>query len=197
MWYLHFASQDDVAAVISGLVGAAVVLILGVTQRKRGRQRILVTDYRRGVHFSNGAFKEVLPPGSHTFNPEHDQITIVDMRPQPIVIERQVFQDAMGAQAIISIGTELIVENPQLAATALRDQIKDAYVLVRDTLRAIMPTLVVSGMGENRASVKTALSQAIASELKKVGMGITDIEITELWAGIPVIHVGATTGVVQ
>jgi len=197
MWFFHFASSDDFGAISSGIVGAAVVATLMITQSKRGKKRILITDYRRGVHFSNGAFKCVLPPGSHKYNPERDQITIVDMRPQPILVERQAFQDAVGAQAIISIGTELIVRDPQLVATSLRDQIRDSYTIVRDTLRTIVPSQVVAGAGNNRASIEAALTQGITTSLARVGMGITEIEITELWAFPSIVQSGITTGVVQ
>jgi hypothetical protein len=197
LWHLFFAAQDDFAAISSGLVAGAVVLVLTLTQRKRGKKRILITDYRCGIRFVNGGFVALLPPGSYRFNPERDQITIIDMRPQPILIERQVFQDAVGAQSVISIGTELVVSDPVLVANALRDQIKDAYVIVRDTLRAAAPRQVVAGMGDNRKSIEEALTKVINTELAKVGMRVPEIEITELWAAAPVLSRGPASGVVQ
>lgn len=196
-WHLFFASQDDFAAITSGLVAAAVVLTLTLTQRKRGKKRILITDYRCGIHFVNGQFVGVLSPGSYRFNPESEQITIIDMRPQPMLLERQVFQDAVGAQSVISLGTDLVVSDPRLVATALRDQIKDSFVIVRDTVRAAAPGQAVSGMGDNRKSIEEALVKAVNAELAKVGMRVPEIEITELWAASPALPQGSSTGVVQ
>ena len=197
LWHSLFLTPDDFAAISSGLVGAAVVLVLSLTQRYRGRKRILITDYRCGLRFINGEFASILPPGSYRYNPQSEQITVIDMRPQPMLLERQVFQDVVGAQAVISIGTELVVNDPRLVATALRDQIKDSFVIVRDTVRSAASRQVVAGLGDNRKSIAVSLLQAVNSELAKVGMRVPEVEITELWASTPVMQQGSASGVVQ
>lgn len=197
-WHLFAAaSQDDFAAFSSGLTAFAVVLIVAVTRFKRAKKRILITDYRCGIRFVSGEFAAVLPPGSYRFNPVREQITIVDMRPQPMLLERQTFQDAVGSQSVISISTELVVLDPQIAATKLRDQVKDSFVIVRDTLRAAVARQVVSGMGDSRKSMEESLTKAVNVELAKVGMRVPAIEITELWAAAPALPQGAISGVVQ
>jgi hypothetical protein len=163
---------------------ALIVAILVLGRRASQRKRIVITDFRRGVHFIGGVFAGVLDAGSYSFNPRKEQITIVDMRPQPVLIERLGFQDALSRQGVISIGTDLLVRDPQLASTALRDQVKDAYILARDAVRTAMSKQILPDAGDG-ADLPQTLAAAMRAELGKVGMDISDIEITELWSGPP------------
>src|SRR4029077_9395024 len=113
----------------------SVIALTILSQSRRGKKRILITDYRRGVRFVGGVFSGVLEPGSYLFDARKEQITIMDMRPQPILLERLTFQDALKQQGVVSLATEFVVRDPQLAATALRDQIKDCYLLARNAIR--------------------------------------------------------------
>ena len=173
-------TQDQI---IVGLFYVALVLTFVAAWvlrlHNRGRKRIVLTDYRRGVHFVGGTFKSVLGPGSYSYDTRKEQITIVDMRPQPILIERLAFQDALRHDGVISIGTELLVRDPHLAATTLRDEIKDAYVMVRETVRNSMSKQIAAG-SENYATLADEIKKAVDAEVSRVGMGVSEIEITEL-----------------
>lgn len=173
--FVGFFSLMAVVSVLSGLF---------LRQHNTGKKRILLTDYRRGVHFVKGEFKAVLGPGSYRYDARNEQISIVDMRPQPVLIDRLAFQDALRHESVISVGTELLVRDPRLAATALRDQIKDAYVIVRDTVRA-SASQQVAATRENSAAIGASLTAAVNTELAKVGMGVSEIEVTELWSFSP------------
>jgi hypothetical protein len=174
-------TQNDFVNISSAVSAVSVLTVFVLARRKRGKKRILITDYRRGVRFVGGVFVDVLGAGSHTYDPRKEQVTIVDMRPQPIVIERLVFQDALRHQGLISLGAELLVRDPHLAATALRDQVKDSYILARDTVRNAISQQIVSGR-DSLGAVSEAITKAVRAELGKVGMGISEIEITELWS---------------
>ena len=173
--------QDQFTGVFSLLVVISVLILYFRRQRNRGKKTILLTDYHRGVHFVNGSFQSVLGPGSYRYDPSNEQINIVDMRPQAILIERLPFQDALMHNGIISVGTELLVRDPRLAVTALRDQIKDAYVVVRETLRAELAKQIAAGP-DSTASLSESITKAINTELARVGMAVSDVEITELWS---------------
>lgn len=156
----------------------------------------MITDFRRGVHFIGGVLNGVLETGAYTYNPRKEEITIVDMRPSPILVERLSFQDALKHDGIISIGTSLVVRDPTLAATALRDQINDSYLIVRDTLKATVSQQIALDR-ESFEALQTLLASALNSSLEKVGMGISELEITELWAGTPSLQANPTNAVIQ
>jgi len=192
-----FLSQDTYTAISSGITAAAVVLVVTLGQFNKGKKRMLVTDYRRGVRFVGGVFAGILEPGSHRFDTRKEQITVVDMRPQPIVIERLGFQTAVGSQGVISIGTELFVRDPHLAAITLREEIKDSYVLVRDTVRSVAAQQVLGGMSDSLSVVAEAITKATNDALGPFGMGISPVEVTELWTGSSPLETAGRSGVVQ
>jgi hypothetical protein len=186
--------QDQFVGIFSLMAVVSVLAGTFLRQRNVGKKRILITDYRRGVHFVKGSFKSVLGPGSYRYDPRNEQLTIVDMRPQPILIERLAFQDALRQEAVISVGTELLVRDPRLAATALRDQVKDSYVIVRDTLRTVVAKQMALSR-ENSPAVAESITKAVNTELAKVGMAVSEIELTELWSRSlqPQVTVGSRT----
>jgi hypothetical protein len=172
-------TKDHIATVFYAVLVVALYSSAWISARNRRKKRIVLTDYCRGVHFVNGTFEQVLGPGSYRYDARHEQITVMDLRPQPILIERLTFQDTLRQEGIVSVGTELLVREPRVAATALRDQIKDAYVMVRDAIRSTMSTQIGAGT-EDASTVAGAITKAVNTELAKVGMGISGIEITEL-----------------
>ena len=175
----------------------AAIIVTFMFQSRRSRKRILITDYRRGVRFRGGVFAGLLEPGSYTYDPQKEQITVVDMRPQPILIERLGFQDALRNEAVVSIGTELLVSDPQRAATALRDQIKDSYIIARDTLRNAVSRQILGGPPESIGTLAETIAKAVNTELDKVGMRVSQIEITELWSGPPKLSVAPGSATIQ
>jgi hypothetical protein len=119
------------------------------------------------------------------------------MRPQPVLVERLVFQDAVNTPALISIASEMRVQDPQLASTALRDQVKDGYAILRDTLRMFVSQQILQPGAESRDALAKALNSVIDTALRKVGMTSSDLEITELWVGLPPVTAATPSGVVQ
>src|ERR1700687_6024646 len=96
-------SSQDPSATIGLITFTSVVIVIVMARVNRGKKRILIPDYRRGVLFVNGAFVKVLEPGSYPVSALKQQLTIVDMRPQPIVLERIFFQDALKNQGVVSL----------------------------------------------------------------------------------------------
>src|SRR5579872_4794872 len=115
----------------------AIVTLFFVGLRLRKAKRIFVPDYQRGVRFIRGSFANVLGPGSYQPFMSKEQITVVDMRPQPIFLERVTYRDALQNESFMSIGAELQVSDPHLAATLLKDQINGSLPIVRDALRSV------------------------------------------------------------
>lgn len=196
LFFSFFLSDDTATGISSGVTAAAIILIVTLARLNKGKKRIVITDYRRGVRFVGGVFEGILEPGSYRYDTRKEQITIVDMRPQPIVIERLGFQGPGVRQGVISVGTELLVRNPHLAATTLREEIKDSYVIVRDTVRAVTGCQVF-GAANDIPVVAEAITTAANQELSKFGMGISNVEITELWAGSPQLPTAGVSEVIQ
>src|SRR5262249_48668336 len=105
------------------------------------RKRVMITDYKKGVRFVNGVFRDVVGPGSYVVKEPKQQIKIVDMRPQPVLMERHFFQDALNHTSVISVAMELRVVDPYLATTKLRDDVKDALPMLRNAMRQALASV--------------------------------------------------------
>jgi hypothetical protein len=146
-------SSQDPSATIGLITFTSVVIVIVMARVNRGKKRILIPDYRRGVLFVNGAFVKVLEPGSYRVSALKQQLTIVDMRPQPIVLERIFFQDALKNQGVVSLALNLLVQDPHLAATTTRDQIRDGLAILRDQLRTVLSQQIADLQPETAAKL--------------------------------------------
>ena len=172
-------NADDIWAV-AFLFGTVILLSL----RFYGRRtvRVFITDYQRGVRFVDGTFRDLLEPGSYRSNRTREQITIVDMRPQPVVLERIFYQDAFSAPSVVSIAAELSVGDPYRATTQLKDPIRDSLDLIREQLRGIATQSIADARPETRHKSANEIAATLNGDLDKFGMRIANLEITELWS---------------
>jgi hypothetical protein len=172
-------NADDIWAVVFLLGGAALLFL-----RFYGRRtvRVFITDYQRGVRFVDGTFRDLLGPGSYRSNRNREQVTVVDMRPQPVVLERIFYQDAFSVPSVVSIAAELSVGDPYRATTQLKDPIRDSLDLIRDQLRGIATQSIADLGPETRHKSANEIAATLNCDLDKFGMRIANLEITELWS---------------
>jgi hypothetical protein len=161
---------------------AAVIAIRSTRLFVKKSARVFVPDYQRGVRFVDGVFREVMGPGSYNAASANEQITIVDMRPQPIVVERILYQDALQTPSVISIGAELSVADPYQATTKLKNLINDSSAIVRDALRGVVSKRIADISPEVRSKTATDIAAVLNEDLRKCGMQVTNVEITEFWS---------------
>jgi hypothetical protein len=90
-------SEDIWALIFWAGIGALFV----ARSRLRRTKRVFITDYQCGVRFVKGSFVDVLGPGIHQIYSDRQQITIIDTRPLPIVVERIFYQDILQAPSVI------------------------------------------------------------------------------------------------
>ena len=117
---------------------------------------------RRGVRFVNGAFKEVLGPGSYSINENRERIEIVDLRPQPVLIELFAFKDSDQNDWIISLSTNLLVSDPYASTSKLKNQVNDSVAIIRDALRNVV-SKANRMLFSNRESLTRKLEEILTS----------------------------------
>ena len=150
--------------------------------RLRHTKRVFIPDYQRGVRFKNGIFVDVLGPGSFDSYTPTEQIVIVDMRPQPLVVERLLYKDALRMPSVISLGAELTVSDPYQACTVFKDQINESITVVREAARTIVSKSIADTAADARQKIASAIESAANVELDKSGLRVSKLEITELWS---------------
>jgi len=174
---MKFGEAFALVAFLAGIGGYLFMLF-----RLRKTKRVFITDYQRGVRYKAGVFAGELGPGSYdVYNPT-EQVLIVDMRPQPFVIERLLYRDPLQAASVISIGGQLKVSDSHTASSALKDQINESIAIVRDALRETVSKTISGIEPETRERMARAIETAANVALAKVGMRLAELEITETWS---------------
>jgi hypothetical protein len=161
--------------------------------RLRQTKRVFIADYQHGVRYAKGIFADVLEPGSYNSYTPKEQITVVDMRPQPFVIERFFYKDVLQSPSVISIGGKLSVSDPYEAVTALKDQVNESIAIIREALRATVSRGIADPTIESRNRITLEIEAAANAELNESGLRVTDLEITELWSLPALPHMSAGT----
>jgi hypothetical protein len=167
--------------VLSILILATICGYL-LARRLRKTKRFFVPDYKRGVRFVKGAFASVLGPGSYVAVTLKEQIEVVDMRPQPILLERISYRDAWQNESFVSVAAEMHVCDAHLATTMLKNQINDSVPIVRDTLRSVVSRGIADRSPEFLSKTAADIAKAANVELIRVGMRISNVEIIESWS---------------
>lgn len=167
---------------ILSLLIVATVAVCILVRRLRRVKHIFIPDYKRGVRFVKGSFANVLGPGSYQPLTRKEQIEIVDMRPQPIILDRVSYRDAWQNESFLSVGAQVLVCDAHLATTMLKDQINDSIPIIRDTLRSVVSGGIADGSSEFRNKTAADIAEGVNAKLDRVGMKISDLEIIELWS---------------
>lgn len=180
---MEFGEAFALVAFLAGIAGYVFVLF-----RMRKTKRVFITDYQRGVCYKAGVFTGEIGPGSYDVYSPTEQVLVVDMRPQPFVIERLLYRDPLQAPSVISIGGQLKVSDPHTASTALKDQINESIAIVRDALRESVSKRVSGTEPEMREGMTRAIETAANAALAKSGMTLAQLEITEIWSQLVQTH---------
>jgi hypothetical protein len=141
---------------------------------------VYIPDYARGVRFVKGSFRDVVGPGSYQNFAKRVQIEVIDMRPVPVIVDRIFYRDALQNDSVVSIGAEVLVDDPYLAATSLKNRVGDSLPIVRDTLRSTMAGGIADLSPEYRVKAADDIASAVNAELNRMGMKISNVEVTEL-----------------
>lgn len=165
---------------LAGVFGVLLVRFVWRTLRA-GKKHVLLTDFKRGLRSTNGKFCEVKPLGSHYYNPKKETLLVVDMRPQPVLIDRLFCRDALNRKAVVSIATELSVVDPVEAASRLRNDVRDTVPMISATLREVISKRAIDVEGLDHTTMAYELTQAVNSKLCQLGMKVSSLEIIEKW----------------
>jgi hypothetical protein len=150
--------------------------------RLRRTKLVYITDFQVGIRFYGSDSCKILPPGGYRSSAQHNPITVVDMRPYPFVLERLMLQDVLHSNTVISIGGEIVVRDPRLAVTTLKNLVDDTLLVIRENLRVTISHLIIATSSEERDNLTASIADELDRELQSRGVRVQNIEITELWA---------------
>jgi len=164
---------------------AGVIILISLIWRFRfggaNTRRIIVLEYQRGIKFSDGKFTAVLEPGQYRIN-NKGRVDLIDMRPQPFLLEALSCEDKLGGRVVLSLAGEFAVSNPRLSLMSSRDNANEGPVLISKATRDSVSSLGVRDTTDATLGLlRTTLIERLNQELRTVGLEPKNIEITELW----------------
>ena len=145
---------------------------------------VYITDYQAGVRFRHGIFNKVLGPGFYRTHSGNAPITVVDMRPHQFLFERLTYQDTLQSDSLISIAGSVIVSDPHLAVTSFKDLATDPITVAKDELRVAVARTIADPSDQGRSSIASSVTTELNRELRKRGVEVRDLEVTELWTEV-------------
>lgn len=153
----------------------------------RRTKTVHVFDFQVGLRFKQGNSYETLSRGSYRTNSARTPITVVDVRPRQFLIERVYFQDALLANAVISVGGEFLVSDPEVANNTLKNLYDDSLARMREHLCPAARRGVIDPSPEGRENLARSITSEMNSVLQTSGIMLRNLEITELWVQHPEI----------
>jgi uncharacterized membrane protein YqiK len=161
-------------------VAVLIALVVMLLRQNTRQERQTVLDYQYGLLFEGGKPQEVLAPGRHFFRPNKEQITLVDLRDQPVLVERLAYPDSTGENAWVSVSAAIRIVDAILVTVKCSDHVNEAMVLIRDVVRKRLSARRASETRHDRRGCEQEITTHVASELGKIGLALTSLEITEV-----------------
>jgi hypothetical protein len=150
--------------------------------RLRRMKVVYVMDFQAGVKFIDSGSSKILPPGAYRSSDGGSSILVIDMRPHQFVVERLPYKNALLADSVISVGGELMVSDPQLAVSKLKNFLDDSLPSIREGIHFASSRSLVDASVESRMALAGLILAEVNRRLEANGVQIQNLEITELWA---------------
>src|ERR1700730_4632115 len=168
------------------LLVAGVLTSIFLRIRRQRRPTLYITDYQHGLLFVDGVFQEVLGPGPYRPDGSKRQITVVDLRPRLVLVERVFYSNAMQAPSVVSVAAQLKVIDAHAATARLKDITSDSLGVLRDAVRATVSKTVAAHSEQARRATEKEIQKSANGELEKGGMSVSSVEITEAWSRVTI-----------
>jgi len=97
-------------------------------------------------------------------------------------VERLAYPDGAGESAWVSVSAAVRVVDVRRATEHCSDHVKEAMAMIRDVLRRTLSSRRASEVRRNRHGCEQELNTQLASELEKIGVALSGLEITEVSA---------------
>ena len=158
------------------LLAAAVVAAL-VSLRPT---RSTIFEYERGLKFTRGRFKGVLPPGEYWHSRAATQIHKVDVRPSRTAVAGQEVLTADGVAVKASLAATFHVADPERAILGAENYHVAIHTELQLALRAVATSLTIDQLLQQRADLPARLLEIAAPRLLSIGVALDAASLRDL-----------------
>ncbi len=139
-----------------------------------------VMAYERVVRFVNGAVRDVLGPGRHSYRRRGTRLERVDVRPRLLAVPGQEIFTADGLTIRVSVVIRLAVTDPVAHLTAALDAQQEVYLATQSALRDAVNAVTLEQLLAARQCLAANLLDAVRATGTRVGMGVEEIVVRDL-----------------
>lgn len=141
---------------------------------------VMVRDYQRGLRYRQGRLAGLLDPGFHFAVRPFTEIQVIDGRPTSLTVPGQEILTSDGVALKVSLTARYVVADPVTALTADQNYLGALYIALHGALRDALAGRTADDVLANRASIGPAVSEAVASELARLGVELLAVDVRDV-----------------
>jgi regulator of protease activity HflC (stomatin/prohibitin superfamily) len=165
---------------------AIIVVALGVVAYIVFRQkfrRTVVHEWNWGLHYRNGKFQGVLPPGAYRWFLPGNEIVMLDNRRQVVTIPGQEVLTQDNAGIKLSLIVEYRIEDPSAAMREVQHLTEYLYSLVQVAVREAIGKRELDEILGGRTDVADEVFETIATPMKPLGVEVIRAYLRDIMLG--------------
>jgi regulator of protease activity HflC (stomatin/prohibitin superfamily) len=168
---------------VESFVGLLVVLLIVIVALLLARLFVSVVtihDYERGLRYRRGRFSGLVDPGMHVTLPPLSEIRVLDGRPGYMPIDGQEVLTSDGVAVKVSLAARYVVGDPVAAITNDQSYLRALHLELQLGLREVVAAGSVDEVLAERAKIGSAVFEACASGLARVGIELLSVDVRDL-----------------
>jgi hypothetical protein len=167
---------------VTGLVALLVALAIAVVVASRFGL-VTVHDYERGLRYSRGRFRGLVPAGSHLVFRPLDEIRVLDARPGYLLVEGQELLLRDGASVRVSLAARYVLGDPVAAVTGDRDAWQALHVSLQLGLRDELAARTLDAAIGDRSAIGPAILDRVSADIASLGLELKSVDVRDVMVG--------------
>jgi regulator of protease activity HflC (stomatin/prohibitin superfamily) len=162
------------------LVVSLIVLLVVWCVWKKLIQKVVVTEFQKGLLYHNGVFKQVLEPGAYRILRCWQTVTLVDARKASVTIAGQeiITADNVGLKLSLLLGYQIV--DPAKAINTIQSWYTELYAVAQLVSRDVLSGLKVDEILEKRISLGDQLLELVKPKAQDLGIEVHMVQIKDL-----------------
>jgi regulator of protease activity HflC (stomatin/prohibitin superfamily) len=170
---------------VETLIGllAILVALVAIVAVLNAVRLVTVHDYERGLRYSRGRFRGLVPAGSHFILRPLSEIRILDARPTYVLIEGQEILLADGSTVKVSLAARHVLADAVSAVTGDRDAWQALYLTLQLKLREVLVGTTLEEVLTKRTEIGPTIRERAAPAIASLGLELLSVDLRDLIVG--------------
>jgi hypothetical protein len=169
---------DAIAWLVALLVAIALIMVLATLFRL-----VTVHDYERGLRYSRGRFRGLVPAGSHLVFRPLAELRVLDARPSYLQVDGQEILLRDGSSVRVSLAARHVLGDPVAAVTGDVDAWHALYVSLQLGLRDELAGRTLDEAIADRAAIGPAILERVSPSVSALGLELKSVEVRDVMVG--------------